>query len=120
MPRSVVGTYRNGTIELVEPPDDLLDGTPVIVTFLDPASRPIDLRAFGISNAEAAELRARFATIAEDWNRPEMAIYNNYENVWDLLERLAGTVEAPDTWSLRHDDDPSDTSPAHSDPPTGG
>jgi len=24
-------------------------------------------------------------------------------NVWDLLERLAGTVEAPADWSLEHD-----------------
>ena len=102
MPRSVVGTYRNGTIELVEPPDDLLDGTPVIVTFLDPAPGPTDLRAVGISEAEAAELQARFATIAEDWNRPEMAIYNNYD-AWAIIEQLIGTVDAPPDWSLEHD-----------------
>ena len=25
------------------------------------------------------------------------------ENAWDILERLAGTVDAPEDWSIQHD-----------------
>jgi hypothetical protein len=49
----------------------------VLVTFLEPPS--IDLRARGINEAHAAELRARLATFAEDWDSPEMAIYDDYD-----------------------------------------
>jgi len=36
----------------------------------------VDLRARGIGEAQAADLRARLKTMAEDWNRPEMDIYD--------------------------------------------
>ena len=36
----------------------------------------IDLRARGIGEDHAAELRARLKTFAEDWDRPEAAIYD--------------------------------------------
>jgi len=39
----------------------------------------IDLREHGISKAQAAELRARLACFAEDWESPEMDIYDNYD-----------------------------------------
>ena len=35
-----------------------------------------DLRARGIDEAQAAELRARLKTFAEDWERPEASIYD--------------------------------------------
>ena len=38
--------------------------------------RAVDLRARGISEAQAAELRARLKTFAEDWERPEADIYD--------------------------------------------
>lgn len=38
--------------------------------------KEIDLRARGISEEAAAELRARLKTFAEDWDRPEAAIYD--------------------------------------------
>ncbi len=38
-----------------------------------------DLRARGINADVAAELRARLAPFAEDWNSPEMAIYDDYD-----------------------------------------
>ena len=38
----------------------------------------VDLRSRGIDAAQAAELRAKFATFAEDWDDPEMDIYDNY------------------------------------------
>jgi hypothetical protein len=52
------------------------DETPVLATFLEPA--PIDLRERGIDEHQTAELRARLATFAEDWDSPEMSIYDDY------------------------------------------
>jgi hypothetical protein len=59
-------------VELAERPAQI-DRSRVLVTFLD--SKDIDLRAFGIDQAHAAELRAMLKTFAEDWDRPEAAIY---------------------------------------------
>ena len=36
----------------------------------------VDLRGRGISEEQAADLRARLKTFAEDWERPEAAIYD--------------------------------------------
>lgn len=77
MLRSVQGVYRSGKIELTQQPDDVRDDTPVIVTFLE--SGRVDLRTYGIDETEAAELRERLAAFAEDWESPEMTIYDNYE-----------------------------------------
>ena len=74
---SVEGVYRDGKIELAEVPNTIAEDTPVIVTFL--TSGYVDLRERGINESLAAELRARFATFAEDWDAPEMDIYDNYE-----------------------------------------
>ncbi len=74
---SVEGVYRDGKIELAEIPNTIAEDTPVIVTFL--TSGYVDLRERGIDESLAAELRARFATFAEDWDAPEMDIYDNYE-----------------------------------------
>ncbi len=38
-----------------------------------------DLQTRGISQAEAGELRSAFMTFAEDWDSPEMSIYDNYD-----------------------------------------
>jgi hypothetical protein len=38
--------------------------------------RAVDLRSCGISEAQASDLRARLKTFAEDWDRPEAAIYD--------------------------------------------
>lgn len=38
----------------------------------------IDLRDRGIDEAQAAEMRARLASFAEDWESPEMDVYDNY------------------------------------------
>ena len=75
--KSIEGIYRNGKIELVQVPADVRDETHVIVTFLEP--RPIDLRERGIDKAQAADLRVRLATFAEDWDSPEMDIYDDYD-----------------------------------------
>jgi len=41
-------------------------------------SEGLDLRARGINRAQAAELRASFASFT-DWNEPEMDIYDDYD-----------------------------------------
>ena len=74
---SVHGVYRHGKIELVEQPRMMADETRVVVTFLE--SGLIDLRTRGIEEKQAAELCARLATFAEDWDSPEMSIYDNYD-----------------------------------------
>ena len=79
MLKTVEGIYRHGQIELMEAPGEVRDSTPVMVTFLEP--RPLDLRAHGIAEAEAAELRGRLATFAEDWESPEMDVYDDYDAV---------------------------------------
>jgi len=77
MLRSVTGVYRDGKIELAEAPDNVLNETRVIVTFLE--SGLIDLRARGIDEVQAADLRARLRTFAEDWESPEMDAYDDYD-----------------------------------------
>ena len=77
MLKSVHGVYRHGKIELVEQPSNIRDETRVVVTFLE--SGLVDLRSRGINEKQAAELRARFETFAEDWDSPEMSIYDNYD-----------------------------------------
>lgn len=73
---SVKGIYRHGQIELQEPPIEVQNETPVVVTFLK--NERIDLRAAGISPEQAAELRTALANF-EDWNAPEMDIYDDYD-----------------------------------------
>ena len=74
MLKAVEGIYRDGKIELLETPPGVQEAR-VVVTFL-PAEGPVDLRARSISEAQAAELRARWGAAAEDWDRPEMDVYN--------------------------------------------
>jgi hypothetical protein len=74
MVKSVEGVYRDGKIELTEPAPAGASG-PVIVTFLALAG-PVDLPARGVSEEQARDLRRRLAPFAEDWNRPEMDVYD--------------------------------------------
>ena len=77
MLKSVAGMYRNGKVELTEAPVNVPNETNVIVTFLE--AGPIDLQTRGIDEAQAADLRARLKTFTEDWDSPEMDIYNDYD-----------------------------------------
>ena len=54
MLKSVEGTYSNGKIEL---------------------SRP----QHGINEEQAASLRQRLSAFIEDWESPEMAVYDDYD-----------------------------------------
>ena len=77
MLKTIEGISRHGRIELTEEPSDVREETRVLVTFLEP--NQIDLRARGMDEAQAAELRARLAPCAEDWESPEMDIYDEYD-----------------------------------------
>lgn len=73
MLKSIEGVYREGKVELLEIPDDVVESR-VIVTFLSGGS--VDLRARGIDEKHAAELRARLQAFAEDWESPMMEAYD--------------------------------------------
>lgn len=73
MLKSIEALYRNGKIEFLETPPGISD-TKVIVTFL--SDEKIDLGNREISTTQAADLRARLNTIAPDWDRPEMNVYD--------------------------------------------
>jgi len=75
MLKSVEGIYRNGKVELLEQPPAGSEDARVVVMFL-PARNSIDLRERGIDPHESADLRARLAAFAEDWDRPEMDAYD--------------------------------------------
>ena len=70
---TIEGTYKNGKVELAEKPAQV-NQSRVLVTFLE--SSGVDLRARGIEEPQAAELRARLKTFAVDWERPEANIYD--------------------------------------------
>jgi hypothetical protein len=74
---TVEGVYRDGKIELIEQPPNVHNEARVIVTFLE--SGQVDLPSHGIDQAQAAELRARLGTFAEEWDSAEMDIYDNYD-----------------------------------------
>lgn len=74
MATSVNGIYRNGKVELAEPLD-LPDGSRVIVTWVG-SPHSVDLRKKESDESQAADLRRRLAPVAEDWDRPEMNVYD--------------------------------------------
>ena len=81
---TIEGVYRNDKIEFSKTPRDVCDGTPVIVTLLP--SHSVDLQERGIDQAQAAALRAQLAAFAEDWESPEMNVYDNYDEAKSKLQ----------------------------------
>ena len=77
MSKNIGGVYRDGKVELTKVPLDVPEGTPVMVTFPEAS---YDLRELGMDEAQAADLRARLRAFAEDWESPEMDVYDNYDN----------------------------------------
>ncbi len=63
MLKSIEGVYRDGKVELLESVPGDVSGR-VIVTFLDSSS--VDLNERGIDQQQAADLRHRLQTFAED------------------------------------------------------
>ena len=72
---AVEGVYRKGVVELLEPVS-LPEESRVVVTVLPLKTGPVDLQARGMMREQAAELRGQFETFAEDWDRPEMDVYD--------------------------------------------
>lgn len=72
---AVEGVYRNGIIELLEN-INLPEEARVVVTVLPPHTGLVDLQARGITREQAAKLRGQFEAFAEDWERPEMDVYD--------------------------------------------
>ena len=70
---TIEGTYKNGQIVLAETPAEVSESK-VLVTFIE--TKEINLKERGIGETQAAELRGKLNTIAEDWNRPEMDVYD--------------------------------------------
>ncbi|MFB3892726.1 MAG: hypothetical protein ACE15C_11960 [Phycisphaerae bacterium] len=76
MVKAVEGIFKDGKVELLEPPPTTGD-TPVIVTFLIRTPESIvDMESKGIDSRQAADLRSRLEAFAEDWSRPEMDVYD--------------------------------------------
>ena len=73
---TVEGVYRDGRIELKSLPSNIAEEAKVIVTFID---AEVDLAAHGIDRSQAEILRNNLATFADDWNSPEMSVYDNYD-----------------------------------------
>jgi hypothetical protein len=77
MSTSVQGVYCNGRIELTENPTNVPEGASVIVIFAK--SNDVDLESQGIDTEQAQFLQASLATFSDDWDSPEMSIYDDYE-----------------------------------------
>jgi len=78
---TVEGIYKNGHVELLEEVTDIEEAK-VLVTFVQ--NGDLDLKALGIDEAAAAQLRAKFESF-EDWNDPAMDIYNDYDNARSFI-----------------------------------
>jgi hypothetical protein len=74
MLKSVEGIFKDGKVELLEPPPQTEESR-VLVTFL-PSRKEVDLQSRGIDEAQAGALRNRLRAFAEDWDRPEMDVYD--------------------------------------------
>jgi len=74
MVKSVEGIYRNGKIELADPIIEA-EGSRVIVTWVEPLGQT-QLDSLGLDESQALDLRHRLSTFAEDWERPEMNVYD--------------------------------------------
>jgi hypothetical protein len=74
MATTLEGVYRNGKIELPNLPDEA-ESSRVVVTWIQGAES-VELDALGIDAAQAADLRHRLSAFAEDWDGPEMAVYD--------------------------------------------
>jgi hypothetical protein len=74
---TIEGVYRDGRIELKRLPSNIAEEARVIVKFVD--DKGVDLDACGIDRPQAEVLRNSLATFADDWNSPEMSIYDNYD-----------------------------------------
>jgi hypothetical protein len=76
MLNTVEGIYRDGRIELSSLPSNVTEESKVIVTSV--SDNIVNLADHDIDQLQAAALRQSLNTFVEDWNSPEMSIYDNY------------------------------------------
>jgi hypothetical protein len=76
MMRTVEGVFHGGKVALLETPQEMVGDIPVIVTFLDDTGG-IDLRERGIDLPHAVDLRGRLSAFADDWQSPDMDVYDD-------------------------------------------
>ena len=74
MLKTIEGIVKEGKLELLEPVPEGATGR-VIVTFLERSNVGL-LADYGIDREQAANLRHRLAAFVEDWERPEMDVYD--------------------------------------------
>jgi hypothetical protein len=74
MLKAVEGVLKAGKVEL-KTPVEIDDGTPVIVTY-ESGAQYVNLAERGITREQAANLRWRLSSFAEEWDRTEMDIYD--------------------------------------------
>ena len=74
MLEAVEGIFRDGRVELREAPPNRQEAR-VIVTFLPPDSGDT-APAPPLSPADAQDLRLRLRSFTEDWDRPDMDVYD--------------------------------------------
>lgn len=78
MTTSVPGVFRGGRVELTEQPNNVPEDTPVLVTFVT-STTDVDLRAHGIEEHTAAEIRTSLSRFTEEWDAPGMEAYDRYD-----------------------------------------
>ncbi len=61
-------------------PDQQLRSLLEIARSLSLEDKSINLQELGIPEEQAAELRSRLSSFSEEWNSPEMDIYDDYDN----------------------------------------
>ena len=76
MIQTVEGIFRNGKIELLEEPANVVE-SPVFVTFLPSALGSEGGPSFTVD--EVADLHGKPAAWEGDWNAPGMEAYDDYE-----------------------------------------
>ena len=77
MSKTIHGIYRNGRVELLEEPANNIKEGPVLITCLERGE--IDLQTRGVTEEQAADLRAGLASFTEGWETPEMGVYDDYD-----------------------------------------
>ncbi|AFZ46767.1 hypothetical protein Cyast_0795 [Cyanobacterium stanieri PCC 7202] len=77
MLKTITGIYQQGKINISQYPENIKEGTQVIITFLE--SNQIDLESRGINKQEAQNIRENLSIFEDDWTKEEMNIYDDYE-----------------------------------------
>jgi hypothetical protein len=69
---TIEGIYKDGHVVLSMIPN--LSESKVLITFL--GTKEISLAERGIGEKQALELSSKLSSIADDWNQPEMDVYD--------------------------------------------